>query len=292
VAFALQPVSALANGGDPYETVEQAGTHTQVTTKPGGFEAAGAVSEKVPGRDKATPGGQAARLSAWTTVAEKMAPTCSGNSRQGGDTLCGAAVYTCPPAQVRFWIWHQEVRWARAADGTVTHIDGPWVQEPGSYCLGPDDPGVPDYAKAIALVQAGFQNLPLPRAKVQVAPAPQTLVHVPTAFYAGGAQTFTQTVTPVPGIRVTVTAKPTSWTWTWGDGTTGTFDTPGEPSKPVVSHTYGRTGTLTARVAVSWEGSFTLAGSDQVLDIPTPAVVSSDPVPVQVGQARTQLVAP
>jgi hypothetical protein len=125
---------------------------------------------------------------------------------------------------------------------------------------------------------------------VQVAPAPTSLVNVPTAFYAGGAQTFSQTVTPVPGISVTVTARPTSWTWHWGDGSSDTFATPGEPRRPVVAHTYTDAADHGTWVEVSWKGSFTIAGSAEVFDIPTPAVVRSGTVTVQVREARTQLV--
>lgn len=248
-------------------------------------------SDKVTGRDKATPPPSAAGPAQWTEVEEQMAPTCTGNSRESGDALCGAAVFTCPSPEIRFWVWHQYTQVVRDAAGTVTRTPGPWVQEPKTFCLGADDPGVPDYAKAISLVQTGFKDLPLPHAQLQVAPTPETLVNVPTAFYAGGAQTFTQTVTPVPGISVTVTAKPTSWVWTWGDGQSATFTTPGVPNKPVVSHTYTQAHDLQASVTVSWQGSFTIVGTGQAFDIPTPATVTSGPVTVQVREARTQLVA-
>jgi hypothetical protein len=244
----------------------------------------------VTGRDRATRGGAAAGAASWVELKEYLTPTCASNGLNGNDTLCGAAVFTCPPGQLRYWVWHQEVQAARAPDGTVTRTPGVWKQEPGTFCLGSDDPGVPDYGRAIALVQSGFKDMPLPHAEVQVAPAPTSLVNVPTAFYAGGAQSFSRTVTPVAGISVTVTAKPTSWTWYWGDGQSSTFDNPGVPNRPVVSHVYGQARDVQAHVDVSWQGSFTIAGSQQVFDIPTPAVVSSAPVTVQVRQARTQLV--
>lgn len=260
-----------------------------VTAQPGRFEAAAARSDVVPGRASASPA--VAGAGRWTTVNERMVPTCSGNAAGASDGMCVAAVSSCPMPLVRFWVWHQQVSWERAADGGVTSSQGPWVQEPGSYCLGADDPGVPDYARAVALVQAGFRQLPLPRAQVQVAPAPDTLVRLPTAFYAGGPQSFSQTVTPVPGVSVTVSARPTAWTWEWGDGTSSTVGTAGVAGRPVVSHVYERVGSVAARVSVSWTGTFMLPGSSQVFDIPTPAVVTSDPMVVQVRAARTELVA-
>jgi len=219
-----------------------------------------------------------------------MTPACLTNTREGGaDSLCTAA-FSCGEGLIRWFVYHQVTSWTRDEAGNVTPEVAPWEQLPGTYCLGSDDPGVPDYGRAILLVQRGFQDLPLPRAAVEVAPAPTSLVHVNTAFYAGGAQTFSQSVTPVPGITVTVTARPTSWTWHWGDGTSKTFTTPGEPRRPVVTHSYAQARDFSAYVEVSWKGSFTIGGSGEVFDIPTPAIVTSDPVTVQVREARTQLV--
>ncbi|MFP5219011.1 MAG: hypothetical protein ACLGIG_04640 [Actinomycetes bacterium] len=250
----------------------------------------GSRSEVVPGRDRATPGGEASGLTRWTVVDEQMVAACWTNTRGGADALCQAA-FTCPPGQLRYWVWQEARTYARAPDGSaLLESTTGWEQLNGSYCLGADDPGVPDYGRAVAIVMEGFQDLPLPVADVVVAPAPTSLVHVATAFYAGGEQTFTETVTPVAGVTVTVTAKPVEWTWHWGDGTSDTFDTPGVPRRPVVSHVYDGARDYSATVEVSWQGSFTIAGSDQVIEIPEPADVTSEPVVVQVREARTQLV--
>jgi hypothetical protein len=252
----------------------------------GAVRVVGVVSDKVPGRERATPGGGVQQRDEWIEIDEYLTPACYSNGLQGEDMMCPSALASCPEGLVRYWIWQREIRHSGGGEPQIA----PWEQLPGSYCLGSDDPGVPDYGRAISLVQRGFQDLPLPRADVEVAPAPTSLVHVRTAFFAGGAQTFTQTVTPVPGISVTVSAQPTSWTWHWGDGTSRTFSTPGEPRKPVVSHPYTSARDYSAHVEVSWKGSFTIAGSSEVFDIPTPAVVTSDPVTVQVREARTELV--
>lgn len=259
-------------------------------TRAGVIRVGGSTSEKVPGRDRATPGGEASGLTRWTVVDEEVVPACWSNTRGGFDALCAAA-FTCEPGQLRYWVWQEARTYVRGPDGTAQlESSTGWEQLSGSYCLGADDPGVPDYGRAIAAVMEGFQDLPLPTADVVVAPAPTSLVHVPTAFYAGGEQTFTQTVTPVPGVTVTVTARPVEWTWHWGDGQSQSFDTPGVPRRPVVSHVYTGARDYSASVDVSWQGSFTIAGSTEVIDIPTPAVVSSEPVVVQVREARTQLV--
>ena len=248
----------------------------------------GTSKDLEPYRDRATPGGGGTSVREWVEVEEFMTPACGANGLFGGDALCMAAIASCPVGEIRFWVWQRVVRHQLDEDPPV--LEGEWERLPGSYCLGADDPGVPDYGRAIARVQSGFQDLPLPRAAVEVAPAPTSLVQVPTAFFAGGAQSFEQTVTPVPGISVTVSARPTSWTWHWGDGTSGTFGTAGEPRRPVVAHTYRQVRDFSALVEVTWQGSFTIAGSSEVFDITTPAVVTSAPVTVQVREARSQLV--
>jgi hypothetical protein len=124
---------------------------------------------------------------------------------------------------------------------------------------------------------------------VQVDPAPLSLVNIPTAFFAGGAQAATFTPT-ILGTTVSINATPSRWDWTWGDGTSGTTTTPGVPKRPVVSHEYGQARDYQVGVATTWTGTFTVAGSSEVFPIRTPAVVQSAPVTVQVREARSQLV--
>jgi hypothetical protein len=212
------------------------------------------------------------------------------NTRTDGDALCPAA-FSCPALdQMRWWIWQRETEWTRDEAGVVAPpVVGEWRQLPGSYCLGDDDPGVPTIGHVIAQVQTGFQDLPLPVAALQVDPAPTSLVNVPTAFFAGGAQSATFSPT-ILGTTVTINAKPTQWDWTWGDGTSATTTTPGVPKRPVVSKEYRQARDYSVSVATTWTGTFTVAGSSEVFPIRTPAVVQSAPVTVQVREARTQLV--
>ena len=299
LAISAQPVTAQTTGGGCFTCEGQGGGQGrgQVGTTDDGFQAVAEErkpSDPVEPRKRARP--EPPGPGRWTVVEESMSPTCFGNQREGGaDALCNAA-FTCGEGRIRFWIWHRVTTYERDAEGNVSQ-DPPvppaappqYEQLSGTFCLGGDDPGVPDYARAIEQVQRGFRNLPLPKAAIDVAPAPTSLVNVPTAFYAGGEQTFTQTVTPVPGISITVTAKPTAWRWTWGDGSPQqTFSTPGVPRRPVVAHTYDTARDYTASVEVLWRGQFTLFG--QTYDIPAPAVITSPPVTVQVREARTELV--
>lgn len=288
VAAGLLVVATAAQSAEPPFCTNGSCPPGSVTSNGNSLDvAASRVSDSVPNRDKTTPGGPASRASTWVVVDEYVTPTCMGNGLQGVDALCAMAVTSCGEGLLRYWIWQREITYTREPPSEQAT---PWEQLPGSYCLGPDDPGVPDYGRAISIVQSGFRNLPLPKADVQVAPTPTSLVQVPTAFYAGGQQSFSQTVTPIRGVTITVTAKPTSWTWRWGDGTSSTVSTPGRPRDPLVSHVYTQARDHSADVVVSWSGSFTIAGSTEVFDIPTPARVTSAPITVQVRQARTELV--
>ena len=260
----------------------------------GGVEAAGGdsvidvsytrgQSEHVPGR-KGTAG-----TVTWTTVAEETAAACESNSRGNDLSVCPQAVNSCPEGLIRYWVWHQVTTHTRAPDGTVTSVAGPWTQEPGSFCLGADDPGVPTIARVIDQIQTDFTSLPLRVETPRADPAPTTLVNVDTAFSAG--TTATQTFTPtLLGVTVTVTARPVRWVWTWGDGTTAAFDRPGIPKQPDVTHRYGKAGDVPVSVLVEWRGTFRVGGDPTEYTITTPAYVRSLPVTVRVRTARSQLV--
>ena len=244
-------------------------------------------SEKVPHRD----GHGAANVTAtWTRVDEEMAPTCSANTRGGDLTLCGAAVNSCPDGLIRFWVWHQVTTFTRQANGTITsEVTTPWYQEPGSFCLGADDPGVPVIARVIDLIRSQFTSLPITPRTIRADPAPTTLVNVETAFSAGSTepQVFTPTLL---GTTVTVTAKPVRWIWQWGDGTTDAYDRPGTPQQPDVTHVYTRAADREVRLTVEWRGTFRVGSDPTEYAITTPAYVQSAPITVRVRQARSQLV--
>jgi hypothetical protein len=245
------------------------------------------VSETVPGRGDPARNGPAPGRNQYDLVEEALAPACVGNER-GDSSICTAATLSCPAEdQTRYWIWH---RTTRVVVEPPSRTVGEWVQEPGSFCLGPDDPGLPTIGRVIAQVRADFQRLPLPKFAVRTDPAPETLVNVPTAFSAGSAEAVTFTPT-ILGTRVTIVAKPTRWDWTFGDGATMTTTRPGTPRRPDVAHQYMRAGKVDSSVRVTWTGTFTLEGSAEVFTIPTPAFVQGPATTVDVREARTVLVA-
>jgi len=239
------------------------------------------VSATVPGRGNGTDG-QAPGRTEWVAREERIAPACSANGVDGPDVLCTNAVSSCPDGQIRYWVWHR-VTQHRLGPPRTSEI-GEWKQEPGSYCLGSDDPGVPDIARVLAQVQTAFDNLPLPKFGTQISPAPRTLVNIPTRLSAGSADAATFSPTLL-GVRVTITARPTSWTWTFGDRTTATTST------PMTEHVYLEPERVGASVRVTWTGTFTVGSSPEVFPIRAPAFVQGPVSEVEVVQARAQLVA-
>jgi len=247
-------------------------------------------SDAVPNRGDASQGKAPGRTT-WQTVAEYLTPACSGNALMGSDLLCTTAISSCPaPDQVRYLIWHQVTTWT-AGNPDTSVVTQPWTREPGSYCLGPDDPGVPVIGRVLAAVQTEFQRLPLPTGQVRADPAPVTLVNIPTAFSVGAGQPLVFTPT-VLGVPVAITARPVAWQWNFGDGSQLTTSTPGRAQHPDVTYTYTQPGDLPATVRITWAGTFTLPGSTETLTIRDPAFTQAPPTTIPVREARAQLIAP
>ncbi len=238
------------------------------------------VSENVPGRGDGSEG-EAPGRTAWVTIDERPAPACSGNDVSGPDQLCALALLTCDVDQVRYFVWHRRTEHVLGPPRTDTV--GEWIQEAGTFCLGPDDPGVPTIGRVIARVLTEFRSLPLPNAPVRVSPSPRTLVNLPTRMAAGSADPVV--FTPVLfGLRVTITARPVAWDWTFGDGAAL------HSTSPRVEHVYAARGTVEANVTVTWRGEFTISDAPEIFPVREPVLTTSPPVPVQVVEARTRLV--
>ena len=239
------------------------------------------TSDRVPGRGDGSQG-EAPGRTEWITIEEFATPACGSNGLNGPQALCIGVVSSCPADdQVRFWIWHRVTEHRLGPPRTA--VIGAWSPERGSFCLGPDDPGVPDIGRVVSLVQVAFRSVPLPVFTTRTSPAPRTLVNLPTRFSAGEAKPLRFSLVLV-GVPVLITATPVSWAWTFGDGTTGTT------TGPSTEHVYARAGEEAASVRVTWHGSFSLGGSPEVFVIRAPVYVQGLVTAVDVRQARTELV--
>ena len=285
----LLPV-AMAFGAGPVASAQETRPPSCFPTCPPVVEAGDGVidviatsgtSDQVPGRGDGTEGESPGRTT-WFTIEEYLTPSCASNALNGADLLCTSAVNSCEPDQVRYWVWHRAT--THQLGPPRTSVAGPWLQEPGSYCLGPDDPGVPDIGRVVAEVQTAFQRLPLPVFATTVSPWPQTLVNLDTRLRAGAsAPAFFAPV--LLGIPVRITATPVSWAWTFGDGTATTT------ARPDTEHVYLAPQLLNASVRVTWIGTFTIGDSAEVFTIRAPAYVQGPATAIDVKVARTELVA-
>lgn len=124
----------------------------------------------------------------------------------------------------------------------------------------------------VALMAKSRLRLPAP--SIEVNPAGEQLVHLPTWLWLREGWRTTSASASVPGITVTAVAEPTAASWSTGDGTTVTCTGPGTPfsaghdpkaTSPDCGHTYRRsskglpgdayTATVTVRWNVRWSGA-------------------------------------
>lgn len=241
------------------------------------------VSDHVPGRGSATQGRGTGEHD-YSYVNEYAAPTCLGSGLHDKGILCAFALNSCPALdQVRFWIWHQTVT-VKVGKPDVT-TTGEWQQLEGTFCLGPDDPGVPSIVRTLDAAQNAFESrverLPAPTTKTT--PGPRTLVHYLTQFTAQNATPFVFDVT-VAGATVHLHVVPTRFRWYFGDNTTV------DSTEPEVQHTYRGRGSKGVRVDVTWGGWFTVDGSSERYPIDPPARATGAPSVVGVVEARAENV--
>lgn len=273
-ALVLAPTSpaAAATGGCGRCDTTVAGGEGSITVEHG-------TSDHVPGRGSATQGRGDGKHD-YSYVVEYATPTCTGNRLHGDDALCTAAVTSCPAAdQVRFWIWHQTVSVKVGPPEQVTK--GAWHKEAGTYCLGPDDPGVPNIVLTLEAAHGAFERKvrDLPPPTVTTVPGPRTLVHYLTAFTAGRADAFVDAVTAA-GATVHLHVRPESFHWIFGDGSTA------DTARSTTDHTYADKAARVIRVDVTWSGWFTIDGGREQYPIDPPATSTGVPSVVTVVEAR------
>ena len=241
------------------------------------------VSDVVPGRGSATQG-RGTGDHDYSYVNEWAAPTCAGSGLLDKGILCSFALTSCPALdQVRFWIWHQTVT-VKVGDPDVV-TKGEWQQLDGTFCLGPDDPGVPDIVRTLNAAHDAFASRveQLPAPTTRTTPGPRTLVHYLTVFRADNATPFAFDVT-VAGATVHLHAVPTGFHWAFGDGTTA------DTTDDRTDHTYADRGTRAVRVDVTWGGWFTVDGGSERYPIDPPAHATGTPAALTVVEARAENV--
>ena len=212
-------------------------------------------------------------------------PTCTGNSRLDGGTLCALAVSSCPqPGFVRFWIFEAKF------DGTTNQIIGDWYQvtAPATACLGPGAPGVPKPVVIAATVQRDFKRLVVLQGVVKVQPAGKTLVNFDTVFYTEAGAYDLPAVT-ILGSAVRVRATPIRYDWFFGDGGAAPDAGPGARGRTDVAHRYARTGQVGPYIVITWSGVYTVDGGAGQ-PVTGTAQTTGPPTALQVAQARSELV--
>ena len=215
----------------------------------------------------------------------EYSPTCTGNTRLDGGTLCAAAVMTCPqPGFVRFWMYEAKF------NGTTNLIIGDWYQvtNPTTICLGPGTPGVPKPVMIAAQIERDFKRLVVLQGLARVQPAGTTLVNFQTAFYTEAGAYDLPPIT-ILGSRVQVRATPVSYDWFFGDGAQASNAGRGARGTTQVSHRYAGTGPVGPNVVITWSGSYTVDGG-AVQQVVGTAQTTGPPTALQVAQARSELV--
>jgi hypothetical protein len=215
------------------------------------------------------------------------APACTGNTRTETGGVCGAALNTCQPAGtglVSYWVWVAEVD---RATGEVLDPPG-WVLQPTTVCLGPDSPGLPAKAAIAGILARDFKDLIVVKGVAHVDPHGSTLVNFENGFWTD-ARTYSLAPVQLLGHRVVVTARPERFDWYFGDGTSALDAGPGRSGTTDVAHTYADKGIVNPYVVITWSGTFTVDGGAP-LDVIGTATTTGDGTPLQVKEARAQLV--
>lgn len=138
------------------------------------------------------------------------------------------------------------------------------------------------------MVEQDFQRLVVLQGIVKVQPAGKTLVNFDTAFYTE-ARAYDLPPVSILGSTVRIRATPASYDWHFGDGTTALDAGPGAKGTTNVSHRYADTGEVGPYVVITWSGTYTVDGG-RALAVTGTAQTMGSPTPLQVAQARSELV--
>jgi hypothetical protein len=196
--------------------------------------------------------------------------------------LCLAATSTCEdPAQLRLWVF---VRERDTTTGTTTAWQR--VEAPPFVCSAPEAAEVDPTVAIAAIVQRDFQRVVVLKGTAEVSPAPDTLVNIPTRFTTDAPASYDIPLTLL-GQSVTITATARRWTWHFGDGESASSTAAGTDGR--VEHTYRTAASTGAHVEIEWSGTYRIGGGAE-LPITGTATTVGDPTPLEVKQARSELV--
>jgi hypothetical protein len=201
--------------------------------------------------------------------------------------VCGAALNSCQPAGqglVRYWVWVAEVN---TATGQILDPPG-WVLQAATLCLGPDNPGLPAKAAIGGILARDFKDLVVVKGVAHVDPEGSTLVNFDNGFWTD-AKTYTLAPVQILGHTVVVTATPERFDWYFGDGTKAMDAGRGRHGTTEVEHTYTDKGVVRPYVVITWSGTYTVDGGAP-LDVIGTATTTGDGTPLQVKEAKAQLV--
>ena len=179
------------------------------------------------------------------------------------------------------WLFTRETN---LATGTSTA----WTMrtDPPFVCVGAEDPVLDPTVAIAAIVQRDFQRVVVLKGGAQVSPEPDTLVNIPTRFSTDAPASYDIPLTLL-GQSVTITATARRWTWHFGDGQTASTTAAGTGGR--VEHTYRTAASVGAHVEIEWSGTYRIGGGAE-LPITGTATTVGDPTPLQVKQARSELV--
>jgi hypothetical protein len=246
------------------------------------FEGVGA--EAATGRisQTETAAGAAPQSRPAVRVVSRFAPTCSENTAMDGDSLCTAALTSCPEdGDIAYWVWEQAVPAGQQPD------PGGWVRatSPAYVCKGPTDPAVSITQAVAGIVQREFSSYDLTRGRVVVAPEGRTLVGFETRFWTDATEyTFTRSIL---GRQVEIRATPEEYVFHFGDGTTERRSTAPRAGSDDVVHAYARAAQRQAHVVITWSGTYRVEGGPE-LAVRGTATTTGTPTVVDVREARSE----
>lgn len=211
-------------------------------------------------------------------------PACEGNdpnSAESPDALCPQAVAMCAATPATDDLMYWRFTAVREPDGSRTD----WAPA-GQACLRPA--AVPA-AAVPAFTLNDFRRLPLPPGTARVQPANgRTLVNVDTnVMVIAGPVTLT---TSLLGLPIRVRATPERFAWDFGDGAGLVTEDRGAPWPDMTTtHVYPTPGLRAITLTTFYSGEYSVADGPW-LPVDGEASVASAPVPIEVFEARGELV--